>query len=322
MRKKVVNREYGQRTYVDGSYRTLNEKTETGMNWDYIYKNSEFKKPYMINSTGSNANYVQMEYLAPGNEGGGFGDTPYSAPPNDSPSDFDTPGGGGAIPPPGGAPPGGGYNFPPGPGGGPGGGPPPGAPGYGGSIWPGCGSVTIDPTDSVMYDSETQYLTINGTQPPLTGGFHYEIILIGAGSIWPSYGSVGDSILYTPRDIDTNYIATFRLILASESYDYGAEICDESTVLVLCGDGAWVPYDAGVSCDSGFGCSADYPCSATTYSFEGEYYYKTISSLTFQCLNPGDGCPDGPCSTSKSCYAPMTWQVCYHSWQSFRWECV
>ena len=50
-----MNREYGRRLYVDGKY-DMSKVTEKLMNDEFIYKNSEFKKPYLFRD------YAKMEY--------------------------------------------------------------------------------------------------------------------------------------------------------------------------------------------------------------------------------------------------------------------
>lgn len=55
MRKKIVGKEYGRRLYVEGKY-DMRRVTEKFMSDEFIYKQSEFKKPYRTR------NYAQMEY--------------------------------------------------------------------------------------------------------------------------------------------------------------------------------------------------------------------------------------------------------------------
>lgn len=61
MVKKILNNDYGRRSYVNDKY-DMRSVTEFTMRNEFLYRDSEFKKPYRIDSKGNLPTYAQMEY--------------------------------------------------------------------------------------------------------------------------------------------------------------------------------------------------------------------------------------------------------------------
>ena len=223
MRKKVINREYGRRLYVDGKY-DMSKVTEKLMNDEFIVRNSEFKKPYLFRD------YAKMEYgwnPTHWDGGGGF----------DMPSNFDSLRRKGQ-----------GY---------------PGLQSrLGGLLEAVCGGH-IKYTTTNMLDNETQTLSTVGKRNPSKDVYYDKNELFvwgieGQGEISETAGRRGSSTVFTPAQTGENYSVTIILGIICPTWLDKAEmlrkypdkitvlygscvlICDSVTITVRCNAGSWV----------------------------------------------------------------------------------
>ena len=304
-----MNREYGRRLYVDGKY-DMSKVTEKLMNDEFIFRNSEFKKPYLFRD------YAKMEYgwnPTHWDGGGGF----------DMPSNFDSLRRKGQ-----------GY---------------PGLQSrLGGLLEAVCGGH-IKYTTTNMLDNETQTLSIGSKPNPSKDVVYNRDELFvwgieGQGGLSNTAGGRGGSTLFTPTQTGENHNVTITLgIIApawldmkkvppsKKAFLYGSNIlvCDSLTITVRCSNGSWVLQSTDSeteTCPPASESNWYKICTFTVTDGEWKYVYETYWQWMCSVMpNCGTACTElsGYCSISSSGYVgpDYIWKVWKQTKKNYKWIC-